>query len=839
MPRTLRPRNTKVNYANLNGQNEDEDTADEPRAGPSRPSRRLSIEDEEASGSDFAGDAEGPKEDEEEVGDAVDEDDEMDVDGDTVVAPGPAPQSKEKGKGKQPRKVSQKAQGKQPAPPASVATTTEAAPRSTRGKLPPKPSRRAGAASIAHSVKRNTYALPTPSVQHRHRAIPIYIRSGGIERLDAPPPLFGQPSTRIAPPLSLKSILKNSKAWGYNVGPGPLWELAEDKGWYKEALTEGENTDTDGGRRPLVHQNVPVKTGWKVLTADEARTYLPTDDILTEEGEFQPPPPIKCWFGPFGTQTQKSMNMFDSINLSTVFPARKSHVLNAGAPVWGIDWCPTHPAERVSRSHKQYLAVAPSSSRAHTIDIGVKVQRPFNACIQIWSLAPEGMDNEDAMDISSSNAGYMRCEMVICVDSGPAHEVKWCPLPSHDSESASIRPRKLGILSGTFEDGTFSVYVVPDPRDVTPPAWDPKHPVYVYLPEPLIRIELEETCCWSLDWANSDFVAIGTTHGIIAVYDLETAFKQSTDPSAPVIADLFPTHYLSVHQSAIRAITFVRAPPTDYTGVVQINQNPIIIASGGYDGLECLTDLRDGRPSAINRTRDVITTMAFSSYDGGPITIDHENIIKSYSASPSMLGRGHTLMDPLGPVWSVSVSDYHPQLAAGCADGACLTTNALRSTRRGGLVPFFVHKVYQLDYSRILGEFRMLEMFLPTELRDGGAIKKPAPPIVIDPVLLAPQSDSANADTSNGKAATPLQPTERESTRPTGAWPAEVGVNRVVWNNGNGLGSVGMLASATASGLCRVDVNWGRWMRDKVPYGGLERIWSWGEDGDDDDSDVE
>lgn len=27
-------------------------------------------------------------------------------------------------------------------------------------------------------------------------------------------------------------------------------------------------------------------------------------------------------------------------------------------------------------------------------------------------------------------------------------------------------PRKLGLLAGTFEDGSLSVYVVPDPEDV-------------------------------------------------------------------------------------------------------------------------------------------------------------------------------------------------------------------------------------------------------------------------------------------------------------------------------------------------------------------------------------
>jgi hypothetical protein len=48
---------------------------------------------------------------------------------------------------------------------------------------------------------------------------------------------------------------------------------------------------------------------------------------------------------------------------------------------------------------------------------------------------------------------------------------------------------------------------------------------------------------------------------------------------------------------------------------------------------------------------DVINTMAFSPFVGGPATIDHENIVKLYSASPGMLGRGHVLFEPDGPVW--------------------------------------------------------------------------------------------------------------------------------------------------------------------------------------------
>ena len=33
-----------------------------------------------------------------------------------------------------------------------------------------------------------------------------------------------------------------------------------------------------------------------------------------------------------------------------------------------------------------------------------------------------------------------------------------------------------------------------------------------------------------------------------------------------------------------------------------------------------------------------------------------------------------------------------------------------------------------------------------------------------------------------------------------------------------------LLAAGTASGFCRVDVLWGRWFKDKLPYGGAEGI---------------
>lgn len=85
------------------------------------------------------------------------------------------------------------------------------------------------------------------------------------------------------------------------------------------------------------------------------------------------------------------------------------------------------------RSYKQYLAVAPFPSSSHSPEIGVKAPRPSKACVQIWSLSPS--QNDDGMDVEDEeydDNGEMKCEMVLCLDGGPAYELKWCPLPSHD-----------------------------------------------------------------------------------------------------------------------------------------------------------------------------------------------------------------------------------------------------------------------------------------------------------------------------------------------------------------------------------------------------------------------
>ena len=159
--------------------------------------------------------------------------------------------------------------------------------------------------------------------------------------------------------------------------------------------------------------------------------------------------------------------------------------------------------------------------------------------------------------------------------------------------------------------------------------------------------------------------------GNIAVYTIKSALQTAAASDYPIVTGLLPNYYLSVHQSAIRAIAWIRAPTSWPSGNLRFDQDPTVIVSGGYDGVECLTDLREGRGVIMNRTRgiycyshaklihlkfflpypDVINTVVYSPFNDGPITMDHENTVKAYSVSPSMFGRGHSLLEPQGSVW--------------------------------------------------------------------------------------------------------------------------------------------------------------------------------------------
>lgn len=156
------------------------------------------------------------------------------------------------------------------APSASVSVSLKPKKPSAKAKGKAKSEGPSQASVGPPTARRQMYALPTPSVHHRHRAVPLYSRAGRVERLTSRPTVFGPPSSILTNGLTENSKISDrvNKSWGYNIGSGPLWDLAEDRGWYKEAVRTGDDVDTEAKRRPRVYQDVKVVDGLEFLTLE-------------------------------------------------------------------------------------------------------------------------------------------------------------------------------------------------------------------------------------------------------------------------------------------------------------------------------------------------------------------------------------------------------------------------------------------------------------------------------------------------------------------------------------------------------------------------------------------
>jgi hypothetical protein len=108
-----------------------------------------------------------------------------------------------------------------------------------------------------------------------------------VERLQRAPRLFAPNETTptnayasTAAPLLTRRI---GRAWGASVGAGPVWELVEDLGWFREGGAEAQARAMRGQmlgqgqvvvcdesvRRPRVHADVVLPQGWTVFRRAE------------------------------------------------------------------------------------------------------------------------------------------------------------------------------------------------------------------------------------------------------------------------------------------------------------------------------------------------------------------------------------------------------------------------------------------------------------------------------------------------------------------------------------------------------------------------------------------
>ena len=220
--------------------------------------------------------------------------------------------------------------------------------------------------SIVASTARQNYALPNPNIHHRHRPVPLFrgptARAAAstdaavrVERLLHAPLLFAPNETAPTNAYASASLLTSrvGKAWGASVGAGPVWQIVEDLGWFREAEKQAVSAlpevpaqgqvqvqvYDERMRRPRVHVDVRtplshdgrspvilsvecvshpfflvssvVSPSFNVVVVRDGIAYMPMEGSAATAAA----PPVSCDFGPFGDQTNVNLETLEALKI--------------------------------------------------------------------------------------------------------------------------------------------------------------------------------------------------------------------------------------------------------------------------------------------------------------------------------------------------------------------------------------------------------------------------------------------------------------------------------------------------------------------------------------------
>ena len=97
-----------------------------------------------------------------------------------------------------------------------------------------------------------------PSKDHRHRPNGLWAPPSDVYRLLAPPNPLSQSEIVRTNPADHPSVMQRiKKAWAHSSGTGPVWELLEDRAFFKEEWVDYDPSSRRGRKqRPVVFPTV-------------------------------------------------------------------------------------------------------------------------------------------------------------------------------------------------------------------------------------------------------------------------------------------------------------------------------------------------------------------------------------------------------------------------------------------------------------------------------------------------------------------------------------------------------------------------------------------------------
>jgi hypothetical protein len=254
-------------------------------------------------------------------------------------------------------------------------------------------------------------------------------------------------------------------------------------------------------------------------------------------------------------------------------------LLNAGGPVWAMDWLPLPKVDSGRPSPEvAYLALGchPADSPLHRI--GTPITGPHS--IQIWEIP-----------INSGSTQKPRLSILLQHDGGLAWHCQWCPRSSPNSD-------RLGLLVGVLGDGSVRIWSLPVPIfSASFQSGQPSEPQESSLtgsPEPVASIHPHQvggSMASKVDWLPHhpcDRLVVASWDGSIYVTQLIAEQNQKAQgPHNMQVLCHFPADIVP-----LRTARWI--PPAanaeEHHSIDNVHQN--LFLTGGQEGILKLWDAR-------------------------------------------------------------------------------------------------------------------------------------------------------------------------------------------------------------------------------------------------------
>ncbi|KAK9461788.1 uncharacterized protein V1516DRAFT_616588, partial [Lipomyces oligophaga] len=364
----------------------------------------------------------------------------------------------------------------------------------------------------------------------------------------------------------------------------------------------------------------PEFKGW----LDTHLQVLKQVDVDNSTPELPNGEPIDIEIGPANSLDRKLIGKFETINTTT--KSRQSHIINVGGYPASCEWAP------LTDSETQYLAVAVMTN-SEEISMPIFQPRPSPSVIQIWS------SNLDSTD---------EPKLVTCLlhKWGTPTNLKWSPVEKGRTEAV------IGTLGAVFNDGTVKLVEVPRSMG--------SKTEYFRVEAPARVLSLPGMGIHSLAWIDSGQIAVGSTTGFIAVFDLLDGLQEEDSETSLLTS---PKFCEPVHESVVIAMTSC-GPDLPY-----------FIASTSMDGYTRAIDVRDARLCRSSKSREQWFSPSISfNVHLRAITMACDIVGTEACGVLSMTG-SVAMSRHEGSVSVTSSSLCHGFSASGAADGSVVLVN--------------------------------------------------------------------------------------------------------------------------------------------------------------------